>query len=230
MPEGVKATRRYDSTRRREQAAATRLEILEAAQRLFERDGYVATTMAAVAAEAGVALKTVYLAFETKAGLLRALWHLRLRGDEADVPIAERQWYRDVIAEPDPERQLRLGAHNARLVKERAAKLMRVMRDAAGTDADSAALWRRIQDDFLRQPAGGRRHHRGQGGPRSRARRRARRRHPLDAEPPRRLAPAGRRARLDAGGVGAVVRRHGVRPAARALSLSRRAPAAAPAA
>jgi AcrR family transcriptional regulator len=149
MPEGVKATRRYDSTRRREQAAATRLEILEAAQRLFERDGYVATTMAVVAAEAGVALKTVYLAFETKAGLLRALWHLRLRGDEADVPIAERQWYRDVMAEPDPERQLRLGAHNARLVKERAGKLMRVMRDAAGSDADCAELWRRIQDDFL---------------------------------------------------------------------------------
>ena len=149
MPEGVKATRRYDSTRRREQAAATRLEILEAAQRLFERDGYVATTMAVVAAEAGVALKTVYLAFETKAGLLRALWHLRLRGDEADVPIAERQWYRDVMAEPDPERQLRLGAHNGRLVKERAGKLMRVMRDAAGTDADCAELWRRIQDDFL---------------------------------------------------------------------------------
>jgi len=149
MPEGVKATRRYDSTRRREQAAATRLEILEAAQRLFERDGYVATTMAVVAAEAGVALKTVYLAFETKAGLLRALWHLRLRGDEADVPIADRQWYRDVMAEPDPERQLRLGAHNARLVKERAGKLMRVMRDAAGSDADCAELWRRIQDDFL---------------------------------------------------------------------------------
>ena len=138
MPEGVKATRRYDSTRRREQAAATRLEILEAAQRLFERDGYVATTMAAVAAEAGVALKTVYLGFETKAGLLRALWHLRLRGDEADVPIAERQWYRDVIAEPDPERQLRLGAHNARLVKERAAKLMRVMRDAAAAPTPTA--------------------------------------------------------------------------------------------
>jgi AcrR family transcriptional regulator len=148
MAEPVKPTRRYDSTRRREQAAATRLEILEAAQRLFERDGYTATTMAAVATEAGVALKTVYLAFETKAGLLRALWHLRLRGDEDDVPIAERQWYRDVIAEPDPERQLRLGARNARQVKGRAANLMRAMRDAAGTDADSAALWRRIQDDF----------------------------------------------------------------------------------
>jgi AcrR family transcriptional regulator len=149
MPEPVKAKRRYDSTRRREQAAATRLEILEAAQRLFERDGYTATTMAAVATEAGVALKTVYLAFETKAGLLRALWHLRLRGDEDDVPIPQRQWYRDVIAEPDPERQLRLGARNARQVKGRAANLMRAMRDAAGADADSAALWRRIQDDFL---------------------------------------------------------------------------------
>ena len=149
MPDNVKPKRRYDSTRRREQAAATRLEILEAGQRLFERDGYAATTMAAVAAEAGVALKTVYLAFETKAGLLRALWHLRLRGDEDDVPIGERPWYREVIAEPDPERQLRLGARNAREVKGRAAKLMLVMRDAAGADVDTAALWRRIQDDFL---------------------------------------------------------------------------------
>src|SRR3954451_18306657 len=148
MSAKVKETRRYESPRRREQAAATRAAILEAAERLFERDGYPATTMGAIAKEAGVSLKTVYLAFETKAGLLRALWHLRLRGDEADVPIAERPWYREVIAEPDPERQLRLGAHNARLVKERAAKLMRVMRDAAGTDADSAALWRRIKDAF----------------------------------------------------------------------------------
>ena len=148
MPEGFKATRRYDSTRRREQAAATRREILEAAQRLFERDGYGATTMAAVAAEAGVALKTVYLAFETKSGLLRALWHLRLRGDEDEAPVGRRQWFRDVIDEPDPARQLRLNARNSRAVKLRAANLMRVMRDAAGADRDIAALWQRIQDDF----------------------------------------------------------------------------------
>ena len=32
------------------------------------------TTMEAIAADAGVALKTVYLAFETKSGLLRAVW------------------------------------------------------------------------------------------------------------------------------------------------------------
>jgi AcrR family transcriptional regulator len=147
MAERVK-TRRYDSPRRREQAAATRREILEAAQRLFERQGYAATTMAAIAAEAGVALKTVYVAFDTKSGLLRALWHLLLRGDEDDVPIPERPWYREVVAEPDPERKLRLGAHNARLVKQRAGALMRVIRSAAAADADAEELWSRIEADF----------------------------------------------------------------------------------
>src|SRR3977135_2141494 len=99
MADSVKSTRRYDSPRRREQAAATRREILEAAQRLFERQGYAATTMAAIAAEAGVALKTVYVAFETKSGVLRALWHLLLRGDQEDVPVGERDWYREVLDE-----------------------------------------------------------------------------------------------------------------------------------
>ena len=96
--------RRYDSPRRSQQAAATRTEILEAALRLFEQRGYTATTMAAIAAEAGVALKTVYLAFQTKRGLLLALWHLRLRGDERPVPVGERPWFREVIDEPDPAR------------------------------------------------------------------------------------------------------------------------------
>jgi AcrR family transcriptional regulator len=147
MAEPVK-TRRYDSPRRREQAAATRLAILEAAERLFVRDGYAATTMAAIAREAGVALKTVYVVFETKSGLLRALWHLRLRGDEEDVPIGERAWYRTVLAEPDAERAMRLGAHQARLVKERAGPMLSVIRSAAAGDADARELWDRIESDF----------------------------------------------------------------------------------
>jgi AcrR family transcriptional regulator len=147
MAERVK-TRRYESPRRREQAAATRRQILEAAQRLLERQGYAATTMAAIAAEAGVALKTVYVAFETKSGLLRALWHLLLRGDEEDAPVADRRWYQEVLEEPDPERVLRLTARNSRAVKERAGALMGVIRSAASTDADIADLWARIQTDF----------------------------------------------------------------------------------
>src|SRR3954468_23512976 len=113
MAKAVK-TRSYNSPRRREQAEATRAQILDAAQRLFEAQGYAATTMAAIAAEAGVALKTVYVAFETKSGVLRALWHLVLRGDQDDVPMTERSWYRELLAELDPERQLRLLARNSR--------------------------------------------------------------------------------------------------------------------
>lgn len=147
MAQRVK-TRSYNSSRRREQAAATRRDILGAAQRLFERQGYAATTMAAIAAEAGVALKTVYLAFETKSGVLRALWNQLLRGDEGEAPVAERSWYREVVEEPDPQRQLRLNARNSRAAKTRIAGVLKVIREAAPVDSDTGALWERIQTEF----------------------------------------------------------------------------------
>ena len=149
MPEGVKKTkRRYESPRRREQAAVTRRAILDAAQRLFEDHGYAATSMAAIAAEAGVSPRTVYLAFETKSALLRALWHLLLRGERDAVPVAEQAWYREVVEESDPERMLRLNARNSRIVKERAGALMEVIRTAAPSEPDIEGLWDRIQTDF----------------------------------------------------------------------------------
>jgi AcrR family transcriptional regulator len=148
VPEPTRPKRRYDSRRRREQAGVTRRSILDAAQRLFERDGYVATTMEAIAAEAGVALKTVYSAFATKPGLLRAVWDLVLKGDVDDAPVADRAWYREMLDEPDPGRQLRLNAANARVVKTRVGPLLRVIRSAAVLDPDSAALWALIQSDF----------------------------------------------------------------------------------
>src|SRR5215831_10283575 len=117
MAQRVKPRREYHSPLRREQAAATRTAVLDAAQRLFERDGYPATSMQAIATEAGVASKTVYLAFATKSGLLRAVWDRALKGDEDDTAVAQREWYREVLAEPDPARQLRLNARNSRVVK-----------------------------------------------------------------------------------------------------------------
>jgi AcrR family transcriptional regulator len=148
MPGAVKPKRPYHSPRRQEQAAATRRAIIEAAERLFERTGYVATTMEAIAADAGVALKTVYLAFETKSRLLRAVWDYALKGDESDAPVADRSWYREVLEEPDPERQLRLNARNSRVVKTRIAGLLAAIREGAPTDADLGALWQLIQTDF----------------------------------------------------------------------------------
>jgi AcrR family transcriptional regulator len=110
--------------------------------------------MAAIAEAAGVSLKTVYVAFETKSGVLRALWHLLLRGDQEDVPVGERPWYREVVDEPDPERIVRLTAKNSRAVKERAGAVMAVIRSAALADADIAALWGRIQSDFYENQGG----------------------------------------------------------------------------
>lgn len=140
--------RKYDSTRRREQSARTRLEILTAARGLFERDGYVRTTMEAVADEAGVALKTVYLAFTTKSGLLRAVWDLALKGDTDQAPVADRQWYRTILEEPEPHRMLQLVSSNSVRVKRRIGPMLKAIRSAAEVDGDAADLWALIQSDF----------------------------------------------------------------------------------
>jgi AcrR family transcriptional regulator len=141
-------TRRYHSPRRKEQAEATRKEILDAAERLFLRDGYIATSMAAIAKEAGVALKTVYLAFETKGGLLRAMWHRKLRGGLEDVPVAEQRWFLEVLEESDPEKALRLNARNSRVVKTRVAPLGEILFGAGLADPEVEALTERIWSEF----------------------------------------------------------------------------------
>jgi AcrR family transcriptional regulator len=104
--------------------------------------------MDAIAAEAGVALKTVYSAFATKSGVLRALWDLRLKGDADDTAVKERPWYRAMLEEPDPRRQLSMIAANARLVRARIGRLLRTIRSAAAVDPDAASLWQLIQSDF----------------------------------------------------------------------------------
>lgn len=144
----VKPRRKYDSPRRREQADETRTRILHAAKELFEANGYAATSMNEVAAAAGVALKTLYVAFGNKAGLLRELWHLLLRGDDAAVPVGERSWYLEVLEEGDPVRQLQLNARNSCVVKRRVAGIMDVIEAAAPGDAEIASLWDRIQGEF----------------------------------------------------------------------------------
>jgi AcrR family transcriptional regulator len=148
MSRPVKASRGYHSPHRQEQAAATKRRILDAAHLLFREQGYPATTMSEIAATAGVSGKTVYLAFETKSRLLRALWDLLLKGDQDDAGVAERPWYRAVLEEPDASRQLAMLAEASCAVKGRIGGIFRVIRTAAPTDPDSGELWRLIQSDF----------------------------------------------------------------------------------
>ncbi|MEY2399017.1 MAG: hypothetical protein QOJ00_2191 [Actinomycetota bacterium] len=104
--------------------------------------------MEAVATEAGVSLKTAYLAFTTKAGLLRAVWDLRLKGDDGTAPLTQHQWFREVMDEPDPFRKLQLNARNSRAAKTRIGPMFKVIRGAAEVDDDCAGLWSLIQSDF----------------------------------------------------------------------------------
>ena len=140
--------RPYRSPRREQQAVATRVAILDAAQSLFERDGYPATTVEAIADAADVSAKTVYLAYASKSALLRAVWDRVLKGDTDDAPVAQRAWYQAVLAESDARSQIGLIAANSCTVKRRIGAMLRAIRSASATDADSAALWALIQSDF----------------------------------------------------------------------------------
>ena len=148
VSESGSSKRRYRSPRREQQALATRLAVVDAAQRLFERDGYTVTTIDAIAAEAAVSTKTVYLAFANKATLLRAVWDRALKGDTDDAPVAQREWYRALLEEGDPRRQLALVAVNSCAVKQRIGPMLRAIRSAAEVDPDGATLWQLIQSDF----------------------------------------------------------------------------------
>jgi len=148
MPAAVNPRRGYDSPRRREQAAETRRKILDAAEQLFTRDGYAAIAMPAIADRAGVALKTVYLAFGTKAGVLHGLWDVRLGGDDQPVPVTERPWYRQLRETDDPDQLVRAAARQSRVTKDRAGDLLRIIRQAAVTEPALADLWDRIEFEF----------------------------------------------------------------------------------
>jgi len=97
--------RSYDASGRRAQARARRLAMVLAARDLFERDGYRPTTIAAIAAHAGVSAESVYKGFGTKAALAKAVFDLALAGDDEPVPVAERPAMQAVRDEPDVRRQ-----------------------------------------------------------------------------------------------------------------------------
>ncbi|HEX5017841.1 MAG TPA: TetR family transcriptional regulator [Actinomycetes bacterium] len=128
------STRRYDSSRRKEAAAQTKHQVLEAGRHLFLERGYAATTMSDVAARARVSAATANAAFGGKAGLLKRLIDVSIVGDEEDVPVSERAIAREVAAETDPRRQCQMLAAFVAGVHQRLAPLMEVMHQAAGAD------------------------------------------------------------------------------------------------
>jgi AcrR family transcriptional regulator len=132
--------RRYDSTRRQQQARENRRRILAAAERLFADKGYGNTTIADVAAAAGVAVETVYATFKNKITLLHRAWDVAVGGDERDVHLLDRPEIRAVFDEPDLSTRLTRFAVVNTAVMRRTATLRLAIQGAAGTDSAAAAL------------------------------------------------------------------------------------------
>ena len=114
---------------RAERAAVTRRRILAAARHRFSSDGYGATTLQAVAVEAGVAVQTVYAVYGSKAGILR-----ELREALVGQPEAERL-YGAAIQTADPDEALTLFARSIRVRWEAGADIVRIHAEAAASDS-----------------------------------------------------------------------------------------------
>jgi AcrR family transcriptional regulator len=130
--------RRYDASRRREQARLTREAIIAVARRRFLDEGYIPTTIASIAADAGASADTIYKSFGGKAGLLRAMCQEALAGS-GSVPAEQRS---DAMQanESDPRRILRgLGTLTTE-VAPRIAPLLLLLATAGGTDPAVAQL------------------------------------------------------------------------------------------
>jgi AcrR family transcriptional regulator len=138
MPSPVK--RPYDSSNRARQAQETRRRIVDAAALLFVRDGYSATSISAIAKQAGVAVPTIYATLRSKANILRAVVDLTVRGDDAAAPLAARGRWREIEDQQDPREQLALFAHLHREICDREAAVFAQIEAAAGTDPEATQL------------------------------------------------------------------------------------------
>src|SRR5580658_6281989 len=144
MPGSVK--RRYDATRRRQAAARTRASILEAARQLFTERGYTATSMTAIADQAGVALDTVYAAVGRKPELARLLIESAISGTDQAIPAGQRDYVRAIQAAPDAATKIAIYAAAITAIAPRLALVLAIIQQAAGGEPELAGLWNRIAE------------------------------------------------------------------------------------
>ena len=118
----------------------TRNRILVAAAEEFSAHGYAGTTVARLAAAAGVSVQTLYLAWGSKRALLRGYMEDRIAGDLESPEDASRRF--TGLA---PQERLTMLAALVAAVAERAATGWRLYRDAAAVDPEIAADWQELQ-------------------------------------------------------------------------------------
>jgi AcrR family transcriptional regulator len=142
-------TRRYDASRRQEQARANRARVLAEARRLFLERGYAETAMGAVAEAAGVSVQTVYKVFANKASLLKAVFDVAVSGDDEAEAMADREVIAAVRAERSPSRKIELYTRHLGEIAHRHMPVQLLARNAAVADAAAAHVWTQIRQETL---------------------------------------------------------------------------------
>jgi AcrR family transcriptional regulator len=133
--------RSYRSPLREDAVRRTRALLREAGHRLFTAQGFAATTMRQIAAEAGVAERTLYATFPSKIALFSEVLDVAIVGDDRPVPVAERPAWQQALAQQSAAQLLELYVDYGTELLERAGDLMMVMVESSGADPDMRELY-----------------------------------------------------------------------------------------
>jgi AcrR family transcriptional regulator len=147
--------------------AETETRLVRAATELFVRNGYTATTLQAVADHAGVAVRTVYVRFGTKAALLKRAVDVAFAGDTAPVDVRGRDWFTLTLTAPTLAERIEAMADGARRMMDRAGDVLAVALEASAVEPELAEatqagreatrdnmhlFWTRMSEDGLLPP------------------------------------------------------------------------------
>lgn len=127
-------TRPYASPVRDDQARATRRRILTAADRLLVAGGYASMTIARLADVAEVSPQTVYNSIGGKAAVIKAVYDVRLAGDDEPVAMNDRPEIQAVFVAPTAAEALRRYVDVARLLYARVGPLLAALPSGPGAD------------------------------------------------------------------------------------------------
>ena len=139
------------STTRADKALATRRRMVNAAYVQFCANGYLGTTIAAIATDAGVAVPTIYYTFGTKARLLDealgaaiagfARWQEPPPDPSIEELLLSHHWWTDLTAARTSAEALRIFLTHGLAILERVAPLVAALHGAAG-DPEAAEVAR----------------------------------------------------------------------------------------
>ncbi|MDQ0757324.1 TetR/AcrR family transcriptional regulator [Arthrobacter sp. B3I4] len=133
--------------------ARTEAQLIESASVLFVEQGYVATTLAQIAEHAGVAARTVYVRFGTKAALFIRVIDQALVGDAEPVDVAHRPRSRDAMTAATLAERIEALADVSVGIAERAGPLFEVAAQAEGLEpelTEAAQAGRRATTELCR--------------------------------------------------------------------------------